>query len=341
MRRTALILVAFGVFASGAASAEDAGFKDWWAVCDNVRTCSAYGFSPEGAEETGYIRIERGAAPADAPRVSIGTLGSPRGAWRALMDGKPIPGLETFALEVTEDGDIQVDTLSPAQSEAFVSAARNGGSVALVRDGKAGPVISLAGSSAALRWIDDRQKRAGTAGAMVAKGGKPMNAQPPVAPLVRPAAAVDQSKLPKKVPASVLALRGECDEDMDLTEEMWTPEVHRLAPGRLLWIVPCSRGAYNIIADLFTADEKGGGARAEQVTYGEGEQTSTLMNVAYDVERRVLSNFDRARGLGDCGAEQEWTWTGATFEWSRQILMGECRGVMMDDWPTTFVTRDR
>jgi hypothetical protein len=167
-----------------------------------------------------------------------------------------------------------------------------------------------------------------------------MTAKPPAAPLVQPAPAVDQSKLPKRLPPSVAALRGECDSDMDLADEMWSPEVHRLAPGRLLWIVPCSRGAYNITADLFTADEKGGAARAQRVPYGDGMESS-MMNLSYDPETRILTNFDKARGIGDCGATNEWAWTGQRFERSRSTLMGECRGVLVDLWPTTFVSRDR
>ena len=340
MRWTMAALGLATMLAGGSARAEQASFKDWWVVCNNVLDCSAFGFASEGAEAMGFIRIEQGGDPEDLPQVSIGTLGVTAKSWRVEIDGKPIRGDATMPLEATEDADVEVVMLDSSKAAAVLDGVRNGKVLTLVGGDEPGPKISLAGSSAALRWIDDRQKRAGTRAAIVAKGDQMMTAQPPEAPLVRPAPAVGQSSLPKRLPAAVAALRGECDSDMDLADEMWSPEVHRLARGRLLWITPCSRGAYNIIADLFTADEKGGAARVERVPYGEGMESS-MMNLSYDPETRILTNFDKGRGIGDCGATNEWAWTGERFELARSTLMGECRGVLADLWPTTFVSRDR
>lgn len=340
MRWTMATLGLAAALAGGAARAEEAGFKDWWVVCDNVLDCGAYGFASEGADAMGFIRIQQGGGFEDLPRVTLGALNSTAKSWRVEIDGKPIRGDATVPLEAAEDADVAVVTLDASKAAAVLDGVRHGRVLTLVGGDEPGPQISLAGGSAALRWIDDRQKRAGTRAALVAKGDLMMTARPPEAPLVRPAPAVDQSKLPKRLPASVAGLRGECDPDLDLDDEMWSPEVHRLAPGRLLWIVSCSRGAYNITADLFTTDEAGGDARAERVPHGEGTESS-LMNLSYDPKTRVLTNFDKGRGVGDCGAMNEWAWTGRRFERSNGTLMTECRGVPADLWPTTFVSRDR
>ena len=340
MRWTMAALGLVAMLTGGSARAEQASFKDWWVVCDNVLDCSAYGFAAEGAEAMGFIRIEQGGDFEDLPRVSIGTLGATAKSWRVEIDGKPIRGDATIPLEATDEADVEVVVLDSSKAAAVLDGVRNGKVLTLVGGDEPGPAISLAGSSAALRWIDDRQKRAGTRAALVAKGDLAMTAQPPEAPLVRPAPAVEQSNLPKRLPSSVAALRGECDDDIDLTDEMWAPEAHRLAGGRLLWIAPCSRGAYNVTAELFTTDETGAAARPERVAYGDGMENA-MMNLSYDPETRILTNFDKGRGIGDCGATNEWAWTGERFELTRSTLMGECRGVLPDLWPTTFVSRDR
>lgn len=337
----AFVGTAVGLLAAalcGGAHAQSASFRDWTAVCDNTRTCSAYGFSPEAVDHLGYLTIKRTGAGAAAPQVSVTAYSEGKGTWRLSVDGRRIA-------EVTPVGAPEADpataTLSPAQASAVLAAIRNGRRLTVAPASGAATDISLAGSAAALRWIDDRQKRAGTTTALVARGRRPVSAvsAPPPPPYVKAAAPVSQTGAPTQMPASAKALLSGCDDDIDsLGIE---PMVARLSPGVMLWGPACSRGAYNIIYSFILTDERGGNVRRAAIPYADGKTTDTLMNADFDPATQTLSNFDKGRGLGDCGAETSWVWDGFGFRLSEQTIMPECRGVLPGDWPTSFVSRPR
>lgn len=331
MRATILgMCLALGL-AAGAAHAADATFKDWWVACDNVRECAAYGFSPEDSDSRPYLKLTRGAGAADAPRVEVvGQMGA--SSWRLQVDGKPVAGIPTLARD--EDRLF----LNPAQSAALVRAIANGATLEVVAGEETAP-ISLSGSSAALRWMDDQQKRAGTLGALVAKGPKPATVPPaPPLPLVRAAAPVSQKGLPTKLPKSVLALMTECEAGIG--ERMETePVIARLSPGVILYAPLCYTGAYNFVHTFIVTDEQGKGARPLSIQYENGSPTSELMNIHFDPARQALSNFEKGRGVGDCGGVNAWVWTGKAFEVVEEMRMGECRGVGAEDWPITYRSR--
>lgn len=338
MRAALIGVLAAGLAAlGGAARAESTSFGDWTVVCDNVRTCNAYGFSPEDADQFSYLRIARGGAAGAAPTISISASGEGRAVWRLEIDG--IPVVNQVPASAGKDETYQRAVLSPAQASMLLKGLANGGILSIWRGRDIVSTISLKGSSAALRWADDRQKRAGTVTALVAKGAKPASAvpAPPPPPVIRPAPAVSQAGLPKRPPAAVKPSPESCDEDIDNLGI--DPQVFRLAPGLLLWQTACTRGAYNIIYDLTLTDERGGNVRGAAIPYLSGEATSQLMNVEFDPGSQSLTNFDKARGLGDCGAFTTWVWTGQAFVLKSSDLMPECRGVPLDDWPTEFVSR--
>lgn len=321
----------------GAAQAESAGFGDWTVVCDNVRACSAYGFPAETSDPSGYIRIARAGPAGAAPTVSVSASGEGEAVWRLEIDGFAV--VQQLPASSGRDEVYQRAVLSPAQSEALLQGLANGGILSIWRGRDIVSAISLKGSSAALRWMDDRQQRAGTVTALVARGARPASAvpAPPAPPLIRAAPAASQAGLPKTPPTSMRYPWESCDDDIEsLGIE---PQVFRLEPGLLLWRSACSRGAYNVIYDLTLTDEKGEGMRGAVVAYPGGERTSQLMNVEFDPGSQTLSNFDKGRGLGDCGAFSSWVWTGREFALKSSDLMPECRGVPPDDWPTEFVGR--
>ncbi|MFN3513875.1 MAG: DUF1176 domain-containing protein [Phenylobacterium sp.] len=322
--------------AAGAAQAADAGFKDWWVACDNVRDCAAFGF-PGNYEEQGFLKLARGGTP-DAPVVVEIAADAEGEALRVEVDGRAVAGLG--ALRPEGEGAYRRVRLTPAQSAGLAAAIANGSRLDILSGGRRVGGVSLSGSSAALRWMDDQQKRAGTSTALVAKGprGPETVARLPALPVVAAAPAASQTGLPRAVPRAVKALAADCDEDIDKLEV--DPIIARLSPGVVLYGPLCSRGAYNIIYSLFLADERGRGVRPLNLRYGSGEEAgSALMNVEFDPATQMLSNFDKARGVGDCGALSSWIWTGHAFEPVEQYLMGECRGVPMEDWPAVYRTR--
>lgn len=330
MRAMILALGAAWAVASTAWAA-DAEFKDWWAACDNTRGCTAFGFTEDANFDAyAYLKLTRGAGRNDAPMVEV--VGQLEGAtWRLQLDDKPVAGVPP--LKKNDDRIV----LSEAQSAALAAAIANGSKLEVIAGGEKAS-ISLAGSSAALRWLDDQQKRVGTITALVAKGPKPVDAvpDPPSLPVIRVAAPVAQGGLPSALPEGVKALMTDCDEDAAARMDSGTI-IARLGPGVVLYAPLCNMGAYNFVHIFITADEKGRNAKILDIRYADGSASDgMLMNVDFDPETQILNNFEKGRGPGDCGSGNAWAWTGKAFVQTDQALMSVCKGVMSDDWPTVF-----
>jgi hypothetical protein len=335
-----LLALAIAGAAGSAAAQEVQHFRAWTAVCDNLKTCSAYGYTDEGADNDAFIRLARTAGPDAAPAITIGVSGgeddAARIAWRISVDGAAPTGLEATRTRAADGGRRAV--LSPTQSRALAEALRNGASMKL-QGGKATAQIGLSGSSAALRWIDDRQGRVGTVTALVARGSKPAAAVPaaPLPPVIRAAPAAPQDLLPDKLPAALGTSPILKDCDAEAMGE--PPTVARLAPGLILWGAPCSAGAYNLVSVLILADEAGRGAR--EITPPDAQAAdpnadNELMNINYDPATRTLTSFAKARAIGDCGAAATWVWDGKAFQLLDEAVMPDCQGVGADDWPSLY-----
>lgn len=326
-----LALAAALALAPGMAGAAGAvnSFKDWTVVCDNLRNCEADGFSPEDAERPAILMLTRSGAPTAPPGLEVLLMadadGAARGARLALVvDDRPVL---TVPL-----GDHGMATLAAAQVGPLLAAARNGATLSVRHGDREVGVVSLAGMAAALRYVDDQQRRAGTVTAMIAKGAAPVSAVPPqpAMPVVRRAPAVAQTGLAKKPPASVKAqiAKAECDTDPEFAAS--GPEVHRLSADEVLWQIPCGHGAYNF-SSLFVIVDKAGAARIAPL---EGLGDGVAVNAAYDPKTRILGAYNKGRGVGDCGESAEWAWTGRIFALTQEASMPVCRG--QTDWPTSF-----
>ncbi|MDO8409792.1 MAG: DUF1176 domain-containing protein [Phenylobacterium sp.] len=346
LRNIALGAAALGVAAlawaaGGPALADSGSFGAWSVVCDNARVCTAFGFGELGEiGSSGFLRVTRGAGPADAPVIDLVTAGTAATSLALAVDGVTPRGLAAVpATPIDTDPERRLTQLTPTQSAALLAVLAKGSDLTLKEGRNPATTISLTGSSAALRFMDDRQKRAGTMTALVARGSTPASSvpAPPALPKVTAAPAAAQTGLPSQPSAALQARLGACDDDIaDLGIK---PDVARLAPGKLFWGVVCSRGAYNVIYSLFLTDEAGGDVEALQVPYANGEPVTELMNIDFDPETQTLTNFDKGRGLGDCGALSRWVWTGQAFALTHQTLMPDCQGVTSDYWPVSYRTR--
>ncbi|CAN5441097.1 DUF1176 domain-containing protein [soil metagenome] len=329
----AMIAALLGALVATSAQAASKSFQDWTVVCDNARDCSAFGFAEEGSEDRPFMHVRRPATAGAAPVVRL-VLVSESGAptrWAVRVDGKSVAGLAPKA-----EGDADV-VLTPSQTTALLGAIRNGKRLTLA-PGRSD--ILLTGAAAALRWMDDQQQRAGTLTALVAKGPGPASAvpAPPPVPLVRPGSVVSQSNLPEKLWPGMRAKLGE-DCDASMSAEDYDPIIARLSPGVILYGELCYRGAYNEIYGFLLADEKGGHVRRTEFPNLDGSTTNLLMNVDFDVETQTLSNFDKGRGIADCGGYNSWIWDGRAFQISDQTEMPTCRGLSAEEWPVLFRSR--
>lgn len=332
-----ICVLALAVSSPAAAAAANATFKDWTVVCDNTRVCAAFGLPAELDEMGSFLKLERTAEAEAAPDIEL-SVATSAAVWRVEVDGAAPAGLEAVQASVQET--FGQARLNEGQSRALASAIANGSSLQILAGKDVVATLSLAGSSAALRWMDEQQKRVGTVTALVAKGSNPASAVPaaPLAPLVRAAKPASQAGLPTELPASVKARLGDCDPDIGRLGA--APTITRLAPGLLLHQVPCSAGAYNEIDAFFLTDERGGNVREAVIRYpGSNEVVSQLMNADFDPVQLTLSNFEKGRGIADCGAANHWLWDGKAFTPTYQLWMGECRGVRAESWPVAFRSR--
>jgi len=339
------LIVLLAAWGSGAAAQAKADFRDLWAACDEQRTCWAFGFTEDGSDPSGFVRIERGGEPQAAPTAILGVglweeaLRAPSTSMRVSVDGV---GTLVAGAREAEDGNAYVAELGDVRAaSALVSALLRGRKLELQLlngNGWTEPaVVSLDGASAAALWMDERQKRVETPTALVRRGAKPASTIPPVPRprVVRAARPVVQGRLPAAWPAFVLQqpeVRA-CHEELssDILKQV---ETARLDARTLLWSVTCSQGAYQASTLYFLGDEQGRGWRRARFDPPppQGEEMY-VMNGGFDAETMTLSAFNKGRGISDCGTFNEWVWTGEAFALVGETTMDHCRGVPWSYWP--------
>jgi Protein of unknown function (DUF1176) len=140
-------------------------FKDWTVGCDNGLACQAVSLAPEGASEGILSMIVTRPPGATAP-LSIEMSGFTTKAerYRVVVDGR-----------VVTTGTMQVgsETIAVSGANAMkLARAMARGKAMRVIDGAGTDLgaASLSGVSAALRYIDGQQGRAGSRGAVIATG---------------------------------------------------------------------------------------------------------------------------------------------------------------------------
>lgn len=323
--------------ANAPAAAALASFRDWVAGCDNVKDCEAQALIPEGEEENGVIvAITRPAGPGTQASLTIPFAGNEPVA--LVIDGKRMPQPLRVRDQQVVFGPIATPTVLPELLK--------GSRLQLIDvRGVVVGVASLAGISAALRYIDDQQGRGGTVTALVAKGAKPPTAVPGrAAPPVIARAATDRSAAPDKLgKAALAALRAAsaCElEDGRSEGESWI----RLDTGKTLLLLSCGAGAYNFSSAIYLVESSGGKrpkltARPAPFDVDPGELVADggatlLTNADWDAKEGLLSEHARSRGIGDCGTSAVYAWDGERFRLSERRQMDECRGSI--NWIRTW-----
>lgn len=309
-------------------------FGDWTVGCDNARRCQANALVPESDDRDGYLLLVLRRDAGGAATATLSVPLDPATAQRASLavDGKPLASIVARSAE--EVATIPID-------RALATALANGKTVTLVANGKPRTHASLAGLAAAMLYIDDRQKRIGTVGALRRAGADPDSSIPPPPALPVITSPAPTSAAPRTLtPAAAAKLIGPeataCDDAQPVA-----PEAHRLDAAHTLVLVPqpCGGGAYNGTTSVYVLDQAGRatGATFDTPTGMSGEAANELTNAGWDPKTRRLSEYVKARGLGDCGGTSDFVWDGARFRLVEGTTMGECRGSI--DWITTWRAR--
>ncbi|MBX9795320.1 MAG: DUF1176 domain-containing protein [Sphingomonas sp.] len=298
--------------------------------CDNGWACQLVSLVPEDEADTVlFARAVVSVSPGPEPDVAIDlTLEPlPDGALTLVVDGKAL------AEVARRQGTLSV---AGTAARAVLAAAVNGRMLELWRSGKPVAAVSLRGSAAALRYVDEQQRRAGTAGAFVARGAAPASAIPtaPALPDVPRAALAERAiEDPSGAIANGLRRFAGCD-DIDSGADN---ALHAVAlDGRaLLVLVPCGSGAYNAsFVPLITAGGTTALATFDLKPDDDGQGRPLLMNADWDAKTGTLSSYYKGRGLGDCGAARNYVWDGTRFRLVEARGMNECRGAA--DWITIW-----
>ncbi len=326
-------------------------FRDWMVACDNLRSCSAYGVDAD-VYGLAYIRVTRDGAPEAALTITIG-MNLDEGIKATLaFDDSTLPGLPGGTIAATsaaDDGITRVVIRDAAAVAQLVASFHKAGKLIVTRIDPPGATpsdpaateISLAGFAAAMRWIDEQQKRVGTVTAVIARGDKPASAVPPVpaARTVR-AAKIAGGPPPKTIPAAVLAkAKKSCEASEPFTA---AEDATRLSGNQVMYWFHCREmsGAYNYYYALVIA-APGRPPRVATFPFppdseNPDEDAEWAVNPAFDAKTATLTTLNKARGFGDCGALSEWVWDSAAFRVLAVKAMPSCKGIPVDDWPTLF-----
>ena len=346
MRRLLSLALAATLSAATHARAQQVKqFKDWLVSCDNLRACAAFGFEGRDNPSGSYVRIIRGgdaqARPAvtfhfdvadevKTPRLRLALGGQTRGG----LPAEPLPGPKGESiLDETMVADF-VSALHTAPSLAFT-----------LLDGSkpvGGSKVSLAGASAALRFMDAQQMRVGSIGALVAKGLVTSSDGPAVPPSpVVTARPISQIAAPLPPPPAGVRPSADCLSDPGADTGL---VAFRLSPDLTLWAACENWGAYNADYRLFIA----GPGQATPLTMsgfdipGQPRRPNTrglLTWPALSEDKTTITSITKNEGLGDCGISSEWVWDGQALRLVDLRAMPVCRGVASGDWPVVFTAR--
>jgi hypothetical protein len=308
-------------------------FQDWTVGCDNGRACHAVALVPEHWPDEALTMSVRRGPEADALPVFAFELGADSNAVAVSADGRRL----AIRL-VGAEGETRV---APADTAAMIAALRAAGQLRLeAADGKPLGIVSLKGASAALLYMDEKQRRTGTATALV-RPGKRASAHmtPPPLPVVvaRP---VSNARVAVPSAATLKALRRKHGCTLDEVGGPEEAETAALGAGETLLLLACGSGAYNVSYVPFVM-RRGGRAELAAFDFRPGwwaqEGKPMLTNAAWDAERGLLTSLSKGRGLGDCGNDSEYAWDGRAFRLVKQSDMEECRGSR--DYITTWRAR--
>lgn len=348
-------LIALALFPTAVQAQTVRAFQDWSVFCSIGGHCTAFGFVPDKFYEApAFLHLERAPDKEAAATAFIQISGTEDRALQIhlTVDGKASRGLPRKPLALARGKSRLPLPVTPA----FLQALSQGQTIEM-GDDTAPTVISLAGATAALRWMDDQQGRTGTPSALIAKTGTNVpRIEPPRPVLRKPLAVTPFAQRPPTPPAllNILEDKIEADQCWPLVEIEELPiEAMRLSETKTLWSGLCNMGAYN--SDWLLYIEENGHLTPAHFPLpafddatpllfhapdieGTGKPPSNLVvlaeeNHGLDPVSRTVSMGGFGRGTGECGATADWIWDGVEFRLTSYRTMPECRGVMSGDWP--------
>lgn len=317
-------------------------FRDWIAGCDNTRTCTALSLPNEADDDVAFLRLDRPAGPDGVPTLALKLRSSKlqkQFAVELALDGAPFPAAGRRLQGASIDGETAEIAIAPADAEALIAAARKATTLTARIEAR-NVKISLAGSVAAMLWIDERQGRLNTPTALIRKGTAGPVPPAPALPVIASKPATGKPLTKDQAAALVKAMRAELNRrEPDSCEEMsdGSDGAFALDDSTRLVVVACSRGAYNVSSQFWLVPGRDV-ARAKPAEF-EGNRDkpgNELVNADFDPKTGRVMFYAKGRGIGDCGASGSYGWNGTRFAVLQRSAMDTCRLIPGDDWITLF-----
>jgi Protein of unknown function (DUF1176) len=313
-------------------------FKDWAVGCDNIRTCEAIPLAKDGVSiDNLSLVFGRDAGPNGKIHISISGFASKSDRYKLLVDNKLV---DTGPLL---PGEVPVE-VNGKEAVKLARAILRGSILRLV-DGEGVKLgqASLAGASAALRYIDAAQGRTRTVTALVSKGKKPGGMKTPDLPAIQVPRITPTDSIPDAASLVALAEGSSCaGERLNVTQDTAYSLGKSDNIPRALALISCGSGAYNISTAVYVGTQAVGGKwtfEPAQFDYGPNVKNAAgdlhvLVNSGWDSKTQTINSYAKYRGIGDCGRAETYVWDGKIFRLTRAAAMEECRGA--SDWITVW-----
>ncbi|CAN5333498.1 DUF1176 domain-containing protein [soil metagenome] len=311
---------------------------DWAVGCDNLVRCEAIALQPDGVggggnnDEALLLQIMREGGPSGEVTLRASGLSQIPSEIALMIDGaESIRLTGTAGDEAVAHGPAALATLRVMASASTIELRPTG------KKGRIGPVLasfSSAGLAESLRFVDARQGRVGTQSALISRGGEPDTSVPlpPPRPMVRQMPSPDADAAPGLSEPELAAARklAVCDAMLMARD---VTELFPLDGDAALLLLPCEAGVYNVSAVPLIARGTAGSRTLSIARFdfapgftGEPGKPPLVVNALWDSRRGVLSSLAKGRGIGDCGASEDYVWDGTMFRLIESRAMHVCRG---------------
>lgn len=116
----------------------------------------------------------------------------------------------------------------------------------------------------------------------------------------------------------------------------------KLSATQTLYLLPCFTGAYNFIYRVYVDDTRYSNDLKPSLFASYSDLsgwmgTDTLINASFDPKTKILTAFEKGRGLGDCGSIPSYQWYQYGWRMIEYRHWGKCDGSRMpEDWPVIF-----
>lgn len=309
-------------------------FKDWTVGCDNGLACQAVALMPQTMPDGALsVVVTRAEGAAALLAIEMSGLTSKSDRFRIVIDGKV-----AYAGEMQAGSEMMkvsaLDAIKLARTMAK-------GRVMTVIDGAGTDLgtASLSGASAAFRYADAAQGRAGSRGAIIATGAKKSNGKTSSLPVIIAKKIKPTDILPDTAAIVALSENSPCATERygPTQDAAYSLGTDASGPQALI-LLNCGSGAYNFSVGVYVGlrDANGKWAFAPAkfdytpTRFAEGSDLALVVNADWDANTQSLSGYSKGRGIGDCGSSESYVWDGSMFRLTSATLMDQCRGSL--DW---------